>query len=385
MSPLYDPSVHGSDDFENNTRKKAFQRQQRAGRGARPLTGFRIGGRFKPPENDRTWIRLIPERHQAFDGAMQPYHERMEHFHSGIKQSFICSKVWKEDMNAELSGSGKCLLCADMDSGAKNISARQLDSFLLVHLDHYYLAPLMDKSGKPMVYDQDTKFRKKGDPVLTKVWQEAEDKDLKRLKLTRRELKKCEKTFGKLMHWSLGPRFLGTLSSAMDDLMRYCKCGGRIELAVLECKKCHEEILDLTDGGAHLPEDMTVKQANKMALTEYRCPYCGHLDFLQPIRDCDNCQDPNHPKLWEVDLEVGRIGSGTQSQLMIYDHRICDLDERVVDLIPERELLHRVFAPDSLKYQAKQLGIRNPYEDEADKHIEKREEEEDAEVADINF
>lgn len=386
MSPLYDPERHGAAGFENRTRKRAFQRQQRASRSGRPMTIFRIRNRFKPPENDRTWIRLIPESHQAFDGVTEPYHERMEHFYSRGQnkggQSFICSKIWKENADGELEGSGKCILCKEIDEGARNISARQLDAFLLVHLDWYYLVQAVDKKGNHLTYDNDTKFHKKGDPIMTRVWQEADDEELKRLKINRRQLKKHEKVFGCLMHWSVGTRFLGTLSSKIDDLMRYCTCGGRLEVAVWECAHCHEEVFDMTEDGKNLPGELTAKQANQAALEEYRCPFCGKVDFLQPIRDCDNCADPEPLRLWDVDLEVGRVGSSTQSQLMVYDHKYCELDERVVELVPDRDRLHRVFAPDSLDFQSKQLGVRNPYGEDARRHIEDRDGQDDQDADD---
>lgn len=386
MSPLYDPNRDSAVGFENRTRRRAFQRQQRASRSGKPMTIFRFRNRFKPPENDRTWIRLIPESHMAFDGTTEPYHERVEHFYSRGRgrggQSFICSKVWKETREGELEGSGKCILCKEVEDGANNISVRQLDAFLLVHLDWYYLVQAVDKKGNALTYQNDTKYSKKGDPIMTRVWQEADDDELKFLKITRRELRKCEKVFGCLKHWSVGTRFLGTLSSKIDDLMRHCTCGGNLQVAVWECQHCNEEVFDLTDDGKHLSGDMTVKQANQAAMGEYRCPFCGHTDFLRAVRDCDSCADPEHIRIWDVDLEVGRVGSDTQSQLMVYNHRYCELDERVEDLVPDRDRLHRVFAPDSLKFQADQLGVRNPYGEDARRHVEDRDEAKDQDAED---
>ncbi|MFW9801031.1 MAG: hypothetical protein ACFFFC_00140 [Candidatus Thorarchaeota archaeon] len=375
MSDIYDPNSFDETGFHNRTRKRAFRRQQRANRSGKPMLIFRINNRFKPPENDRTWIHLIPESHIAFDGIQEPYHERIEHFHAGVKQSFICSRTWKENSQAELEGSGKCIPCKEIENGANNISIRQLDAFLLLHLDWYYLVQAIDGSGNLLEYENDTKFHKRGDPIMTRVWQEAEDKELKRLRITRRELKQCEKVFGNLMHWSMGTRFLGTLSSKIDDLMRHCTCGGRIETAIWECNSCDKEILDLTNDGGNLPAELTIKQANQLALSEYRCPYCGNVDFLRPVRICNSCEDPEPLRLWEVDLEVGRVGVQTQSQLVIYDHRLTEMDNVDAKLvIPERNILHRVFAPDSLDYQAEKMKVRNPYKSNAREHVEDRDE-----------
>lgn len=381
MSPLYDPESSRGDDLGRRIRKEVVRRQERALKNVRPMLSFRYQNRFKPPQDDRTWIRLIPEEHTAFNGRLEPYHERMEHFYSLGKRkgkSFICSKSWRETESGELEGDGKCLLCKATEDGAKNISKRQVDAFLLVHLDWYYLVQAIDSEGNKMTYQEDTKYRKRGEPIMARVWQEASREELEWFKITRRKLLRQEKVFGKLMHWSLGRRYFETLATKICDLERHCVCGGRLSVGIYECPNCNNEVFDLTDEGRYLPEGVTVKQVTQSAMNEFLCPHCNTSNLLRPIHECDSCLDPRFPRIWEVDLEVGRIGYENQSQLMIYDHRYQELDDDVVDLIPEKgNLLHRVFAPDSLQYQAKQLGIRNVYADDARRHIEERDDSEE--------
>jgi hypothetical protein len=70
---------------------------------------------------------------------------------------------------------------------------------------------------------------------------------------------------------------------------------------------------------------------------------------------------------------VGREGDGNQSQLVVRRHKYVDIDKRCEDLIPDRDLLHRVFIGDSLEYQSKAMRIANPWQEEkedARRHVE---------------
>ena len=395
MSATYDPRVHGQRNFARDFRRKMVNRAARQGRGGPPLTRFRVQNRFKPPGPDQdnpamqvepARVRLIPGNYTGFDGEAVPYFEYVEHFHRRISgarigMGFICSKIWKESMDEELEGNGKCLVCDDLEESRANgenyVNFRRLNAFMMLHLDWYYLVPAVDKDGKERTYERDSKFHKRGDTIFDRVWCEASDKDLKRYGIKRRQLRQYEKVYGNLCHWSMGTNHLLILSSKVDELERHCKCGGKIDIPVYECPGCGHEVLDLTQG-----QDMSRREVNEIVMKPVRCPSCANEDCLIPVQDCDSCQNPTPTQLWDVDLIVSRQGTGTGSQLVINTHEICDLDERCKDLMPSRDLLHRIFAGDKLDYQADKMGIENPYkEKEARRQIQEYDKGDEADEA----
>lgn len=361
---FYDPKKHAAVSDPTRFRSKVHQRQQRQGSSNKPMTGFRYSNRFKPPINDRTWIRLIPEPHASFSGEMQNFFEYVEHYNATTRRGTICSKIWKEGPDG-LVGSGKCIPCHEIDNGAKNIGFRQLGAFLLIHLDWYYEVQRVNEKGELLTYTRDSKYHKNGDPLITRVWNEADESTLKYHQITRRQLRDCKKVFGNLMHWSMGSKHMGALSSKVFDLESKCYCGGELTVPAYECRKCEHILIDVEKND----RDLTRKQINEMALNEQKCPNCGEVDTPQPLRDCSNdCDEPDCLKIWDVDLEVGRQGEGTDSMIIVYNHRYEDLDERIDEkLLPESPLLHRIFAGDDLKWQAKTMNVANPFI-EVDRH-----------------
>jgi DNA-directed RNA polymerase subunit RPC12/RpoP len=365
---VHDPNA-GYGDFARSFRRKMMDRKDRQGRSGRPMTIFRVRNRFKPPQGDYTWIRLLAEMHTGWDGSKMPCYEYGEHYNATIERTTICSKVWRETPNGDLEGNGKCIPCYYIDEeGARNINFRRMAGFLLIHLDWFYLVPATDRKGNPLSYRQDTKYHKKGEPIMDKLWVEGVDeRELDRRRLTRRDLRNAEKVFGNLMHWSLGTNHLLVLSSEIVGLMDHCHCGGEINTLVYECPNCGHEVFDLTSGDC----EYSRKELNLIVVKPVECPNCNERNLLTPLRECDNCKDPNPLRLWDVDLCVGREGDGTSSQLIVRGHKHLELDERVADLVPQRDILHRVFAPDDLDYQEKQMRLDNPWKDrEARRHVQ---------------
>ena len=80
----------------------------------------------------------------------------------------------------------------------------------------------------------------------------------------------------------------------------------------------------------------------------------------------------------EWQLDMGNREKATE----IYEKLVDNLDERAAELVPDRDRLHRVFAPDSLDYQAKRLRIRNPYQEESRKDFEDRDKDKDDDAED---
>jgi hypothetical protein len=358
-------SVHnprGDGNFARNFRRKMHERKARQGRGGKPMTIFRVRNRFKPPKNDAAWVRLIRGNYTGFDGSNQPFFEYFEHFNATVYRGTICSRTWKEDENGEMEYSGKCIPCHLLDDGADNISHRRMAAFLLLHLDWYYLIPATDDKGNVMKYRRDTKFHKAGDVIYDRIHEEAAIKEHGKVKV-----KKFEKVFGNLMHWSMGTNHLLVLSAKIDDLETECKCGGRLDVAIWECPECENEIFDMTDENL----DYTRKEIQEITMSPYRCPHCEREVMLAPVHECDSCKDPTPLQLWDVDLLVGREGDDTQSQLIVRRHKATEIDERCADLVPDRDILHRVFAGDTLEYQAKTMKVPNPFKSgEARDHVQ---------------
>jgi hypothetical protein len=332
----------------------------------RPMLGFRFNRRFKPPVDDKDKVRLLApvqeDSYAGFDGSLVPFFDYIEHFNSTIKRGHICSKIWKEESDGELSGNGKCLSCKCIDDGAKNTSQRRLSAFLLLHHGWYYNVPV-EKDGKILTYQVDSKFHKKGDTIYNRLRaEEVIDK------YGRREVKRegWEKVYGNLLHWSLGTNHLLGLGSAIQDIEKNCVCGGSLTEVIWECEHCERDIIDTTDGDF----DMTKKELNAITSKDYKCRECGEVGLLQAVIDCDECDDPEPVQIWDVDFEVGRVGEGPSSQLSIGKFERCELPDTLKSLIPEKDFLHRVFAGDSLEYQSKILRIPNPWKGEADEHSE---------------
>jgi hypothetical protein len=334
---------------------------------------FRNRNRFKPPSEGSTIVRLIAEEHEDFAGNKSPYYDYIEHFYAGLGKrgkgrGFICSCSWREDEELELHPSGKCLLCAEKEDGNRAISARRLQAFLMLHLDWYYLIPAEDNDGNILTYENDSKYHKKGDPIMNRVHEEQAIDELSRRVIQREGY---ERVFGKLMHWSLGTNHLLALTARMVDIHKNCRCGGKIIEILWECRGCGSEILDLTaEGRQNL--DMTKKEIAAMVAEPYKCE-CGHEDLLIAITECSDCRDPDPLQIWDVNLEVSRQGEGTQSVVVVHDFEHADIPEDAAELIPDadRNILHRVFAADSLKYQAKAMGIKNPYgEEDTRRHVQ---------------
>jgi hypothetical protein len=299
------------------------------------------------------------------DGAPVPYFEYIEHFNATVMRGTICSQIWKERTDGELEGSGKCIPCREIEDGANNISFRRMAAFLLLHLDWYYLIPATNDNNEVLTYKRDSKYHKAGDVIFDRVHEPVAYKEYGRGAIKREGY---DRVFGNLMHWSLGTNHLLVLSSKIDDLESYCKCGGEIETVLWECPKCSGEVFDLTKDGDC---EYSRKEVNQITTKKVTCPHCDVTTYLTPVRECDNCKDPNPLQLWDVDLCVGREGVDTQSQLIVRKHKLVEIDERCADLVPDRDLLHRVFAGDSLEYQSKAMRIANPFrKDDARRHTQ---------------
>jgi len=357
-------------NFGRRMNKKLADNKSRSG--GKPMIGFRFNARFKPPTGESALIRLIPGNYPTFEGGRAPYFEYVEHYSDRCKRTFICNRHYKL-VDDKLKGVGNCVSCYERDNGAKDVSFRPLYGLLLIHLDFFYLIPAADKDGKALIYQQDSKWHKTGDPIMNRVLcSDAEEDDPK----VRRA--GYEKVFGKLEHWSMGSQHMVALTAKTADLEKECTCGGKIDIPLWTCAGCDHDVIDVQSD----PELWTPKKVREVTGGPHECKKCDTNDFLNPNYDCSDCNDPDPLRLWDVDLEVRREGEGTKSMLIIGRHHAQKIDERVKDLIPTRDILHRVFVGDSHQYQSKNLRVKNPFaEEETRRHVQEYDREQREEPA----
>ena len=351
-------------------RLRGSVRKRSSSHGGRPMIGMRIGHRFQVPTRP-TMVHLIPEEHIGYDGSTIPYFEYVEHFTKTRSNSgFVCSREWKEDHAGKLGGKGNCIGCYELDipegswdkgrNAVKDVSNRRMASFLLLHLADYHEVQACDARGNPLSYDEDSKYHHKGDPIL------------RRALCTGRGCKECKarnpKVFGKLLHWSVGSGHLQAISAFADDLELKCRsCHGRLEPVMFTCDECGQIVLDLSDPNCDLTDDDVLSVTSQ----PMRCKECRHLDYVNPVFECDTCKDPKPTSLFDVSFAIKKTTDNIP-QLFFADSRVEDIDElpeEVLEMLPvdkegePRNILHRIFSSDDFKRQTDVLKVRNPFGD----------------------
>jgi len=322
----------------------------------KPWLNIRFGKRFNPPIGSvkPALIRLIPGNYVGYDKASVPYFEYADHFNATVKKGHVCSRIWKRDTDGELYSEGKCVSCYMIEDGSKNTSVRHAKAFSIVHYDWYYEIPKFEKNGRTVKYTRNTKDHKAGDVIYHLVNKATAIKDIGRA-----NLKKYDKVFGQILHWSLGPMHYDQVTAALSEVERECTCGGRIEIPVYECPECGYEALDLTDESS---EELSNEEIYNIVTEFYDCPKCKNVVELMPVKFCDKCDKAESVQIWDVDFEVYKTGEATQSQIHISRYYVQEPDERVLPLLDKHEdNLHRAFCGDPIDYQLKMLKVKDPW------------------------
>lgn len=201
---------------------------------------------------------------------------------------------------------------------------------------------------------------------------------------------KCEhcqngvpRVFGKRGFWNptepvSAKGHLATLRRYEEETLRWiCRnCQNALHLVGFTCPACNEEVIDCYDE-AYSTETLNgiVDEAlNK----EQTCPHCGHHDMLNENLICVvideagdivegedgepvlGCKHPEKTMIWDVDLAVSISGKGTDSQMVIHDHRFSDLTEEVVDLMIPYDFKN--LWDQSIEEQCRQMGKDSPFE-----------------------
>lgn len=295
---------------------------------------------------------MIPGSYVCLDGNEYEYHQRVEFFSARVKKSFVSSGIWKMDGGELMKVGGDCLgydeWKREIDEGIprdkRTISMRLLHAFNLLHLDWYHLVPVLDKNGKPRLYE---KGDRTGEQILEKVPCEG-----RRCKMCRDDV---EKVFGKKCHWSIGSGHLGDLGGHITEIEKNCAfCGdGMIEVVAWECSECASVIIDMNR------TDLSDEEIAEVVNNPYECK-CGNKDLLLRQMECDKCQDPTPLSIFDVDMDIKRQGEGTNSTIQIPRFTKTDISEELEDMAKPYNF-KQIFAPDPLDIQAKLLKISNPY------------------------
>jgi hypothetical protein len=380
--------VSGHSSFGQYVRGYVSKRQEAMSKlGGRNL-GVRFGNRFDVPTNHAAKIRLIPGQYKVFDGTIQPFYQFVQFFTVRTKKSFISSKEFKIIEGDLKAVGGKCHgwdqyqkeIEEGIERDKRSISMRILHAFTGIHLAWFHLVTVEDDKGKPMRYKRG---ERKGEVIKEKVLCEG-----RRCSMCR---DKIDKVFGKKVHWSLGSGFLELLGGTVADISQDCKgCGaGRLETVGWECEECGHLVVDESDSR------LTDEEINEITCHPYTCrainpdtdKECGHRGFLAKLTECDNCQNPKPTDIWDVDIEVKKVGDPPKVTIQIPRWTLTELDEELLKMA-EPYKFERIFGSDPLDKQAEFLKIKNTHRGDAGRftrdYDDKAEDENEADDPDYN-
>ena len=336
---------------------------------SKPMLHLRYGGRLKLTPSPQ-WIRLVKEVHKAFDGSDVPFFEYVEHFAKRTNRGFVCSRVYKQLANTRgdyvTTGTGQCAGCHELgipegawDFGPnppKDLARRAMSGFLALSCEPHHLVESRDQQGRLRVYERDSRWGKKGDPIMERVL------------CAGRGCEPCaeraDETFGKLMHWSVGSGHFSAISSFADDLERECRdCGGELAPQAYHCPQCGERLIDMRS------TTLTDEQLADATSLPCKCGSCHRTILMRAVFLCSGCKDPVPTSLFDVEVYVKKITppGGGFPVLQFVKHRVCEISDELQALLPvdkegrPRKVLHRVFAADPLPDQCRVLNIENPF------------------------
>jgi hypothetical protein len=302
----------------------------------------------------------MPGEYTNIDGTESDFFIYVEHWSGRSNGGFICSKQY-EMVDGQLNAvGGKCLGCQEytkeleeMDEGDReslSVNRRVLHVFNAIHLAHYHKVPAFDRDEKPVMIDEYVNNEKTGKKVQATDMVEC---DGRRCAMCRDKL---PRVFGKKVHWSMGKRHLEQLSDAWNEIEKDCaSCGGSgtIEAVSLECADCGHEILDLSN------PDVTNDQIKRALERKYQCD-CGAKDYPLEQFECADCQDPKATSIFDVDLEVKKVGERTDTAISVVRWHHCELDEDLLKAVGKPYKFAEIFSGDPMGIQAQKLRVKNP-------------------------
>lgn len=164
---------------------------------------------------------------------------------------------------------------------------------------------------------------------------------------------------GHLLPWAMPD----TYHEALLDLEKkkigtFCvSCGsmGSIQAIMRTCGFCGQFIYD--------PNNCTLTEEQRNAIDDYpyTCPHCGKIGFTTEQIRCTQCQKPKRATLFDVDLEVTKVGQkGTRTFVQVLSvsnpRPIQVSDPNVLSTIKPMNLLRR-FAPTTPEAQRQMFGL----------------------------
>ena len=253
-------------------------------------------------------------------------------------------------------GTGQCVSCYEISSGANNISCRKLHLFNVVKLVYTHKV------------DSDRE-RKDGKGFYQEI-----------VECTGKKCKLCkaghERTFGRKMYWPLGPTHVEQLLDIQTmNLNRNCICGGRLKPRAFICPECEQVFRDLEE------EPITEKgELKELRDQDYKCDKCNYEGPMVELPKCNKCKNPTPLTLWDVEMDVYKSGKNTSSviQLAGFEPLTVERKAQLKELMRFPYDWDKVSRPLTLDQQAKINGVDNPFgaagDDEEPGHSEWEEE-----------
>lgn len=342
--------------------KTAARRPVRSGGGG----AFYWKDTYSPPDLSTDIGRLIRGEYQqevTYDGETAvtdtfPYFLYREH-HNG-KRGGICSggalwankdkalpcpscAIFWEDVNERKAKKAR----GDNTKGPNRMSCR--DQFVFNWFDYglYFEVPEVDKNGQ-------FRMNQKTNQPYTH-WVKGNSNDPR---FQGRPWKQ-----GNLLPWPMGGTYKDTLFTFAAQIGKGCKsCGSkdsiRCVMKICGNKACGQFIYDPNNCS------LTDEQRDQIDNYPYECPHCGQKAFVDEVIECSNCQQPERASIFDVDLQVQRMGTkGQQTFLQILNwsepRPIQVADPEVLKTIQPLDLPKR-FAPTPPDVQCKIFGLTMP-------------------------
>jgi hypothetical protein len=258
-----------------------------------------------------------------------PYIEILMHWDNQQRRTHQCS-AGIDEMNSK-----PCVGCSlDIRPSPNRV-------FTIIHLAHYHKTPWV----------KNNKIQRKKDGETVMIDKECEGKNCKMC------ASNDEKFFGKRLHMKLGLQHFGQLISKVEDLSQDCKCGGKLLQTQFECPQCENVLIDMDDPKCELSE----KEVYDARENGYYCPHCRYMVDLIPIAACDSCEDPQPVTVFDLDVELRKMDSGTgrdkRTVLDVKFGKAGPIDKQYegpTDPLP----LQDIFAPKSIPDQKRDWKYR---------------------------
>lgn len=320
---------------------------------------------YSPPDLSTDIIRLVPGSYTqevSYDGETSVT-DTFEYFmfreHHNGKRGCICSGgplwankekalpcpscvVFWEDVRERKAKKAR----GDNTKGPNRMSCRDQFVFNVWDYGMYFEIPETDKNGQIRMNGQTNQpftHWVKGNPndprMQGRPWKQ-----------------------GDMRPWPMGGTYKDALFNKAKLIGNSCaSCGTRDSitcvLKVCGNPECQQPVYD--------PSTTTLTDEQRETIDNdpnYRCPHCGYIGFITEIIQCSACANPVRATIFDVDIEVQRLGTkGQQTFLQIHNYSnprpIQVSDPEVLKNIKPLDLAKK-FAPTPPEVQMKIYGFQ---------------------------